>query len=59
MDVYKLSVTDIEAKKIDKDAFEGETFCRFPWYQDNVVGKRSQFAVCSLQFAQLATIQFN
>jgi hypothetical protein len=46
MDVYKLSVTDIEAKKIDKDAFEDETFCRSPWYQDNAVGKRSQFAVC-------------
>jgi hypothetical protein len=46
MDVYKLRVTDVGSKPIDKDEFERETCRREPWYQLKGDAKDAYFAVC-------------
>lgn len=46
MDVYKLYREDTEAKSIDKEQFEQDTQCAYPWYQKNAEGEESHFAVC-------------
>lgn len=46
MNVYKLCIEHTAAKSITKEAFEEETRCREPWYQDGSNNRRSQFAIC-------------